>query len=49
MKVSADVDEISISSEHDDYRWFTKKEVKELFEKNLLTKAAKNTLKKIEL
>ena len=49
MKVSADLDEISISKEHDDYRWFTKKEVKELFENDLLTKAAKNTLKKIEL
>ena len=49
MKVSADVDEISISKEHDDYRWFTKKEVMELFENDLLTKAAKNTLKKIEL
>ena len=45
MKVTADVDEISISREHDDYRWFTKKEVKELFEKDLLTKAAKNAFK----
>lgn len=49
MKVSTDIDEISISDEHDDYKWFTKKEVKELFDSNLLTKAAMNTLKKIEL
>lgn len=49
MKVTADVDVVSISREHDDYRWFTKKEVKELLDKDLLTKAAKNTFKKIEL
>lgn len=47
MKVTADVDEISISSEHDDYNWFSKEEVQELFENDLLTKAAKNVFTKL--
>lgn len=40
MKVTANSDEVTISEEHDDYRWFTKQEVCQLIEKDLLTKAA---------
>ena len=44
MKVTADVDEVKISEEHDDYKWFTKEEIKELLEEDLLSKAAKNAI-----
>ena len=46
MKVTSDSDEVTISEEHDDYRWFSKNEVDELIEKKLLTKAAINAFKK---
>ena len=46
MKVTSDSDEVTISEEHDDYRWLSKKEVDELIEKKLLTKAAINAFKK---
>ena len=46
MKVTADSDEVTISEEHDEYGWFTKQEVDELIEKELLTKAAMNAFKK---
>lgn len=42
MQVSAEVDDISISEEHDDYKWFNKNEIMQLIDENLLTKAAKN-------
>ena len=46
MKVTSDSDDVTISEEHDDYRWFSKKEVDDLIEKELLTKAAMNAFKK---
>ena len=47
MKVTAQSDEVSISEEHDDYKWFTKEEVKELYQKGSLSKAALNAFKKV--
>ena len=46
MKVTSSGDEVAISPEHDEYGWFTREEVNELIEKDLLTKAAKNAFKK---
>ena len=46
MKVTADVSEVQISEEHDEYKWFTKEEVRELYNNDLLSKAAKNALEK---
>ena len=46
LKVTSDSVEVTISEEHDDYRWFSKNEVDELIEKKLLTKAAINAFKK---
>ena len=46
MKVTAESDEIIISEEHDDYNWFTKKEVCRLIDENQLTRAAMNSFKK---
>lgn len=46
MKVTADVSEVQISEEHDEYKWFTKEEVQELYNNDLLSKAAKNALEK---
>ena len=43
MKVSCESGEVKISEEHDDYGWFTKKE---MLENDLLTKAAANAFKK---
>ena len=47
MKVTAQIDEVKISDEHDDYCWFTKEEVKKLYNEGLLSKAASNALKKL--
>ncbi len=49
MKVSSKTDEVKISEEHDDYRWFTKEELKEVIERNLLSKAAMNSFKDVKL
>lgn len=46
MKVTAESDEVIISEEHDDYNWFTKKEVCRLIDENQLTRAALNSFKK---
>ena len=46
MKVTAESDEVIISEEHDDYNWFTKKEVCRLIDENQLTRAAMNSFKK---
>lgn len=46
MNVSVDSDEVNISEEHDDYRWFTKEEIKQLFDDGLLSKAAKTAFQK---
>lgn len=46
MKVTADAEGVQISPEHDDYRWFAGEELKELYENNLLSKAASNALEK---
>ena len=46
MKVTAESDEVTISEEHDDYNWFTKKEVCRLIDENQLTRAAMNSFKK---
>ena len=47
MKVTAEIDEVNISEEHDDFKWFAKEEIKELYENDLLSKAASNALKKV--
>ncbi|WP_407433121.1 NUDIX hydrolase [Methanobrevibacter sp.] len=49
MKVSSDSDEVKISAEHDDYRWFTPEELKELIDKKLLSKAAMNSFDEVKL
>ena len=46
MNVSVDGDVVNISEEHDDYRWFTKDEIKQLFDDGLLSKAAKSAFQK---
>ena len=45
MKVSVDSDGVNISEEHDDYRWFTRDEIKQLFNDGLLSKAAKSAFR----
>lgn len=47
MKVTAEIDEVNISEEHDDFKWFAKEEIKELYKNDLLSKAASNALKKL--
>lgn len=49
MKVTSNSDEVQISEEHDEYNWFTKDEVKQLLEKDMLSKAATNSLKEVVL
>ena len=49
MKVTSNSDEVQISEEHDEYKWFTKDEVKQLLENDLLSKAATNSLKEVVL
>ncbi|SDA46567.1 NUDIX hydrolase [Methanobrevibacter millerae] len=43
MKVTSTTDEVKISQEHDEYRWFTKEELKELIDKEMLSRAAMNS------
>lgn len=43
MKVTSTTDEVKISPEHDEYRWFTKEELKELIDKEMLSRAAMNS------
>ena len=40
MKVTCETDEVEISEEHDEYGWFSLKEIKEMIEKELLTPPA---------
>ena len=49
MKVSSSTDKVKISEEHDDYRWFTREELKELIDEKLLSKAAMNSFNEVEL
>lgn len=49
MKVSSKTDEVRISEEHDDYKWFSKEELKEVIDKDLLSKAAMNSFKVVKL
>lgn len=49
MKVSSQSDEVKISAEHDEYRWFTKDELKELIDNEMLSKAAMNSFRQVEL
>ncbi len=49
MRVSSDSDEVKISAEHDDYRWFTPEELKELIDRKLLSKAAMNSFDEVKL
>ena len=49
MKVSSGTDEVKISAEHDDYKWFTPEELKELIDKKLLSKAAMNSFDEVKL
>lgn len=46
MKVSCDTDKVEISEEHDQYGWFTIKEVKDMIAKELLTLPAINAFTK---
>ncbi len=49
MKVSSDSDEVKISAEHDDYRWFKYEEIKELIDNEKLSKAAMNSFDEVKL
>ena len=49
MKVSSSTDEVKISEEHDDYKWFSYEELKELIDNDLLSKAAVNSFKNVKL
>ena len=49
MKVSSSSDEVEISAEHDDYKWFTHAELNELIDKKLLSKAAMNSFDEVKL
>ena len=49
MKVTSASDTVEISEEHDEYGWFTKEEVKEMLEKDLLSRATTNSLKEVVL
>ena len=49
MRVSSGTDEVKISAEHDDYKWFTHEELKELIDKKLLSKAAMNSFDEVKL
>ena len=49
MKVSSQSDEVKISAEHDEYGWFTKDELKELIDNEMLSKAAMNSFRQVEL
>ena len=49
MKVSSTTDYVEISEEHDGYKWFTREELKELIDGEMLSKAAMNSFKKVEL
>lgn len=46
MKVTAESKDVVISDEHDEYKWFSKSEVKQLIEDEMLTKAAIRAFKK---
>ena len=49
MKVSSTTDEVEISAEHDDYKWFTREELKDLIDRKLLSKAAMNSFDEVKL
>ena len=49
MKVSSTTDHVEISEEHDEYKWFSGEELKELIDCEMLSKAAMNSFKKVEL
>ena len=49
MKVTCTSDEVIISSEHDDYGWFSWDEIDEMIEKDLLTPPAVNAFKKTDI
>ena len=49
MKVSSASDEVTISAEHDEYKWFTKDELKELIDNEMLSKAAMNSFMQVNL
>ena len=49
MKVTCTSDEVTISSEHDDYGWFSWDEIDEMIEKDLLTPPAVNAFKKSDI
>lgn len=49
MKVSSTTDKVEISPEHDEYKWFTKDELKELIDSGMLSKAAMNSFNEVNL
>lgn len=49
MNVSSSTDEVKISDEHDEYNWFTRQELQDLIDGEMLSKAAMNSFNKITL
>ena len=45
MKVTSNNDEVIVSDDHDDYGWFSLDEIKEMIERDMLTKAAVRSFK----
>lgn len=46
MKVNAKSKNVKISTEHEDYKWFSKEEINELYNQDLLSDASKIVFKK---
>lgn len=46
MKVNAKSKNVKISAEHEDYKWFSKEEINELYNQDLLSDASKIVFKK---
>lgn len=49
MNVSSSTDEVKISDEHDEYNWFTRQELQDLIDGEMLSKAAMNSFNKVTL
>lgn len=49
MKVTSTSDDVKISDEHDDYGWFTKEELKDLIDNEMLSKAAMRSFRQVNL
>ena len=49
MKVTSSSDDVKISDEHEEYKWFSKMELQELIDNEMLSRAAMNSFKKTNL